>query len=79
MWRLLQHGSEAEKFAIAGLVDDDFLMILINRRDTNSARDQHIALPAGITHFVDTLSRCEGLQFNLAGQHGGFFFIEQRK
>src|SRR5262249_17490567 len=37
VWRLLQHGSEAKELAITWLIDHYFLLVLIDRRNSDAA------------------------------------------
>jgi hypothetical protein len=77
MGRLLQHGSETEKLAVLGFVDDDLLVVLIDRRDTNRTGNHHVGLPAGVAHFVNALAWREGLEFHLAREDSSFVCVEQ--
>jgi len=79
MGSLLEHGGEAEEFAVGGLVDDDFLMILIDGGDAHLAGNHHVGLASGVPYFVDALAGRECFQLDLSGQDGGFIFVEQRE
>ena len=67
MGRLLEHGSKAEKFAGAGLVNHDFLMILIHCSHANPATYEHVSAAAGIADFPDALPGRECFDFDLSG------------
>ena len=54
---LLEHGGEAEEFAVGGFVDHDFLVILIDGGDAHLAGNHDVGLAAGVAHFVDALAR----------------------
>ena len=77
--RLFQHGGEAEEFADGGLVDHDFLSILIDRGHADGAGDDHVSVAVGVAGLIDPLARVEALMLHLAGQDGGFFIVEQGK
>ena len=74
---LLQHGREAEELSMRGLIDYDFLVILVDGRHPNHARDHDVGLSARIAHLIDSLPGSELPDFDLAGQYGGFFVVEQ--
>ena len=75
----LQHGSKAEELSLRGLIDHDFLVVLIDGRHPDHARDDNIGASARIAHLVNTLPGGELLDFDLPSQHGRFFVVEQRK
>ena len=77
--RLLQHRGEAEKLAVARLVDHDFLVIFIDGGDLDRARNHDVGLPARVADLVDPLARGESLQFDLRGQHRRLVVVEQRE
>ena len=74
--RLRQHGGEAEKLAVPGLIDDDLLLILVNGRNLHRARQQNVGVLAGIANLVDALPRSEDFEIDLRGQHGSFIIVE---
>ena len=45
--RLLEHRREAEKLAVRRLIDDDFLMVLVDGGDPDLAGNHHVGLAAG--------------------------------
>src|SRR5215469_1362485 len=75
----LQHGREAKEFAVSGLVDDHFLLILIDRGDANATGNHHVGLAAGVAYLVDALPRRELFEFDLARKTGRFVVVEQSK
>jgi hypothetical protein len=75
----LQHGSEAEELAVAGLIDQDLLVILIDGGDVHLAGHQDVGVLAGVTDLVDTLPGSEFLQLDLGGQNCEFVIVEQSK
>ena len=79
MWGLVEHGSEAKKLALRRLVDDDFLLVLVDGGDPHRAGDQNVGSPSGVADFPDALPRSESLDLDLSGQHRGFFVIQQGK
>ena len=76
---LLQHRSKAEDLAVAGLVDHHFLLVFIHRRDPHPALGHDVGAAARFAHFVDPLTGCELLDFNLFGKDGEFLVIQQGK
>jgi len=64
---------------MSGLVDDDFLVILIDGGDAHLAGNHHVGLASGVSHFVDALAGGEFFQLDLSGQNGSFIFVEQRE
>ena len=75
--RLVQHRSEAEELAVAGLVDHDLLMVFVDRGDLHVAGHHDVGVFAGIADLVDALAGSERLQFDLGGQHRDLIVIEQ--
>jgi hypothetical protein len=69
MRRLIDHGCKAEELPWHRLVDDHFLLIVIDRRHTNLAGNQDISRPRAISDLVDTLTRGEALQFDLTRKY----------
>ena len=57
--RLLEHRREAEKFPGRRLVDDHFLLVLIDRADPYTPRDHDVRPSSGIAGLVDPLPRGE--------------------
>src|SRR5437016_1205706 len=76
---LLEHGSKAEKLAGAGLVNYDFLMILIHRGHANPAADQYVSAAPGIADLPDALPWSECFDFDLPGQNGSLIVVEKSK
>ncbi len=76
---LLQHGGEAEELAMRGLVDHDFLMLLIDGGHANAAGHHDVSASGGVTHLVDALAGMKCFHFHLAGQDGGFVVVERGK
>ena len=60
-----------------GFVDYDFLVVLVDGRHLNHARDHDVGSPARIAQLIDSLPGSELPDFDLAGQYGGFFIVEQ--
>ena len=54
--RLVQHGGEAEKLAMAGLVDHNFLVVFVDRGHLNAAGQQDVCVHARIADLVDALA-----------------------
>ncbi len=79
MGGLLEHGSEAEELSLRGFIDHDFLVILVDGGHPDHARDDDVGTAARIAHLVDALAGSELLDFDLAGENGGFFVVEQGK
>src|SRR5258708_5892384 len=79
MRSLFEHGGETKKLAVSRLVDDDFLMIFIDGRNANPARDHHIGLTTRITDFVDALPRRKSPQFDLTRENSSLLIIKKRK
>ena len=79
MGSLLEHGGEAEEFAMSGLVDDDFLVILVDGGDAHLAGNHHVGLASGVSYFVDALAGREVSQLDLSGQDSSFILVEQRE
>src|SRR5206468_9715417 len=76
---LREHRSEAEKLPCARLVDDYFLIILINGRHADGARNNDVGAQRGLAYLVYTLPRAERLLFDLRCQNCQFIIIEQTK
>ena len=76
---LLQHGGEAEKLAVAGLIDDDFLVVLVDGGDLHAAGHHDVGVLAGIADLVDALAGGELFQLDLGGQNRNFVIVEQGK
>ena len=74
---LLQHGGEAEELSMRGLIDHDFLVVLVDGGHPHHARDHDVGPPTRIAQLIDSLPGGELLDFDLAGQDGGFFIVEQ--
>jgi hypothetical protein len=65
VWRLLKVRSKTEEVSGSGLIDCDFLVILIQRSYANGTRNQYVGPPVGGPRFVDALTRREGLHLDL--------------
>ena len=74
-----EHAGEAKKFAVAGFIDDDFLMIFVDGGHADFAGNHDVGAAAGVADFINALARREFFQFNLRSQDGSFVVIEQRK
>ena len=57
MLGLLQHGGEAEELPRPGLVDDDFLIVVIHRRDAHAAGHHDVGAFRLGAHLVNALPR----------------------
>src|SRR5215470_9048153 len=79
MRRLLEHRREPEELAMRRFVDDNFLMLLVGGRYSYAAGHHNVRLATRVSDFVDALPLRETLHFNLAGEYGRLFFIEQRE
>jgi hypothetical protein len=79
MLRLIQHGGEAEEFAVGRLVDDHFLMILIDSGDANFAGDGNVSRAARSANFVNALAGSEATYVHLAGEDGCLIVVEERE
>ena len=79
MGRLLQHGGEAEKLAVAGLIDQDLLVILVDGRDLHVAGQQDVGVLSRITDLIYALPWSEYSQVDLRGQNSNFISVEQGK
>jgi hypothetical protein len=77
MSSLLQHGREAEELSMRGLIDHDFLVVLVNGSHADHARGHDVGSSARIAQLIDSLPGSELLDLNLGGQNGGFFVVEQ--
>src|SRR3982074_1080233 len=69
MRSLFEHGGETKKLAVTRLVDKDLLMIFIDGRNANPARDHHIGRTTRITDFVDALARSKSSHFDLTREN----------
>jgi hypothetical protein len=79
MRSLFEHGSEAEEFAVPGLIHDYFLLVFVDRGDPNPARDHYVGLAAGLSYLVDALTGTESLDLNLTRQDCGLVVVQQSK
>ena len=79
MGRLLEHGSKSKKFPGRGLINYDFLMILIHGCDPHRPGDHDVSLSAWVANLPDALARREILELNLSGQYRSFLFVQQSK
>jgi hypothetical protein len=77
--RLLRHGGEAEKLAVAGLIDQDLLVILVDGRDLHVAGQQDVGVLSRITDLIYALPWSEYSQVDLRGQNSNFISVEQGK
>ena len=77
--RFAHHGSEAEEIAVGGLVNGDFLLVLVGGEDADAAGHDDVSVPGGIAGFEDALARGEVADFDLSGKDGGFVVVEQFK
>ena len=62
----IQHGGEAEEFSLCRFVDHDFLIVVVDSRDPNRARDHDVGPASGIANLVNSLARSKLLDFDLA-------------
>ncbi len=79
MRRLFQHRGKSKKLTMSGLINQNFLIVLVDSRHVNFARHHHEGLVAGISKFIDSLTGCEFHELNLARQNCRFLFVQQRK
>ena len=70
---------ETEKLALRGLIHQDFLVIVINRTHPHRAGNQNVGASSRVADLPYPLTRGEGSEFDLAGQNGCFFVVEQGK
>ena len=63
--RALQHGREAEEFAVAGLVHNHFLVIFVHGRHPHLAGEHHVGVAVGVSYLVDALVRHKFLHLDL--------------
>jgi len=76
---LLEHGRKAEEVAMGGLVNDNLLLVLVDRGDAHPPRQHHVGLPADVPAFVDAFAGRKMFEFHLSGEHCGFIVVQQRK
>jgi hypothetical protein len=74
---LVEHGGEAEEAAVLGLVDEDFLLVFVDGGDADVAGHEDIGGDAGFADLEDALARGELSYFDVGGEDGGFFFVEE--
>ena len=77
--RFAHHGSEAEEVAVGGLVDGDFLLVLVGGENADAAVHDDVSVAGGIAGFEDALARGEVADFDLSGENGGLVVVEQFK
>src|SRR6185369_11601540 len=65
----VQHRSKSKKLAHARLIDQDFLIVFIDRLHPNCARDNDVPAPAFVADLPDPLPSMETFQFNLTRQY----------
>jgi hypothetical protein len=58
------------------LVDDDFLVVLIERGDPHPAGEHHVGLSRGVADLPDALPGRELLEFDLCGQDRRLFVVQ---
>jgi hypothetical protein len=73
---LLEHRCESEELSLCGLIDNHFLMFVVNGCDSDRAGHHDISAAASVTHFVNALAWGKRLDFDLAGQDRGFLVVE---
>jgi hypothetical protein len=76
---LIEHGGEAEDAAVAGLIDEYLLVILVNGRDAHAAGYHHVCRARWLADFEDALTRCELAHVDLRCEDGQFIVIEKFK
>jgi hypothetical protein len=76
---LLKHGGKSKKLAARRLINDDLLLVLVNRADAHFAGYHHVRLATSVPSFVDAFARAETLDLDLSGEDCGLIVVEQRK
>src|SRR5438874_13031870 len=77
MRRAVEHRGKAKELALRGLIDYDFLVVLIDSRHAYFAGYEYVAAAAFISDFVDSLAGDKLFHLNLAGENGGFVVVQQ--
>ena len=62
---------------VSGLIHDDLLIVFVHGGDADGAGDEDVGAVAGVADFVDALAGREIADFDLGGEDGGFFVVEQ--
>ena len=75
----LDHRSEAEELAVARLVDDHLLVILIERGHPHRAREHDVGAVSGIGDLVDALPRRELPQLDQRAQQTELLIVQKPK
>ena len=73
---LVEHGRKAEATPRARLLDQDFLLVVIDGRDAHLALDHYVGLAVVDALLVDALAGSKGLQLDLRREHRGLFRVE---
>src|ERR1700678_3797858 len=76
---LLQHGREAEEFAVHRLLHQHLLLVFVDGGDVDCAGEENVGSVAGLAEFVDALARGEIAQFDLRGEYAELVVVEQRE
>ena len=75
--RLVEHGGEAEEAAMAGLVDQNFLLIFVDGGDADAAGEDDVGAAGGLVDLENALAWEEADEVDLGGEDGELFFIEE--
>ena len=75
--RALEQGGESEEVAVFGLVDDDFLLVLVGGDDADLAGHDDVGVLGVVAGLEDALARREFADFDLGAEDRGFVVIEQ--
>ena len=75
----VEHGCESKELALRRLIDDDFLIVLVDGCDAHFAGNKDVTATAFISDFVNSLTRGKLFHLHLAGQHRGFIIVQQGK
>ena len=76
---LLEHGSKPEEVARARLLDDDFLVVLVEGGDANRTRHHNVSAVSVTADAVDALTGSKLLVFDLSGEHAELVIIKIRE
>src|SRR5262249_61634600 len=75
--RLFQHRREAEEIPVHRLVDQDFLLVFVDRGHANRTGHHHVGPLGRIADLVDALARSERLHFDRGGETRRLVVVEQ--
>ena len=79
MGSAVEERSESEKTAGLRFVEREFLVVLIDQRDTDSAVDQNVPGAPGITSLVDPLVGFKMSHIYVRREHRPLILVEERE